>query len=185
MNISWSRSEPLPSLKISASPSDKALCVVAALDCYIERTLIWRAINQASQLLVSFVKPHNAVAKSTVLGWVKQTLIMSGINTDIFKPVVQHPHYMQGSLVYKYQISLKENLGSIKLHGIGFTISLLWLFKKNFRKLLWIIKVLKKGVWGFGLQSCRIWSIQHWRIQHLIKIKGNKIRKLHKAANRL
>ena len=42
--------------------------------------------NQTSQLLVSFIKPHNAVAKSTVAGWVKQILIMSGINTDIFRP---------------------------------------------------------------------------------------------------
>ena len=35
---------------------------------------------------VSFIKSHNAVAKSTVSGWVKQILIMFGINTDIFKP---------------------------------------------------------------------------------------------------
>ena len=42
--------------------------------------------NQTSQLLVSFIKPHNAVAKSTVAVWVKQILIMSGINIDIFKP---------------------------------------------------------------------------------------------------
>ena len=31
-----------PSLKIYAFPLDKALCVVAALDCDIERTSIWR-----------------------------------------------------------------------------------------------------------------------------------------------
>ena len=42
--------------------------------------------NQTSQLLVSFIKPHNAVAKSTVSGWVKQILIMSGINNENFKP---------------------------------------------------------------------------------------------------
>ena len=41
--------ESPPSLKIYALPSDKALCVVAALDCCIERTLIWRQQkNQAS-----------------------------------------------------------------------------------------------------------------------------------------
>ena len=73
-------------LKIYAFPSDKALCAIAALDCYIERSSIWREKNQTSQLLVSFIKPHNAVAKSTVAGWVKQILIMSGINTDIFRP---------------------------------------------------------------------------------------------------
>ena len=32
------------------------------------------------------MKPHNAVAKSTVASLVKQILIMPGINTEIFKP---------------------------------------------------------------------------------------------------
>ena len=51
-----------------------------------EKINLERKKNQASQLLLSFIKPHNAVAKSTVAGWVKQILIMSGINTDIFRP---------------------------------------------------------------------------------------------------
>ena len=86
LHKSWRKGESPPSLKLYAFPSDKALCVVAALDCYIERSSIWREKNQTSQLLFSFIKPHNAVAKSTVAGWVKQILIMSGINTDIFRP---------------------------------------------------------------------------------------------------
>ena len=76
----------LPSLKIYAFPSDTVLCVVAALDYSIERSSIWREKNQTSQLLVSFIKPHNAVAKSTVAGWAKQVVIMCGINTDFLKP---------------------------------------------------------------------------------------------------
>ena len=83
---SWRRGESLISLKIYAFPSHKALCVVAALDCYIERTSIWREKNRSSQLLVSFIKPHNAAAKYTVAGLVKQIMVMSGINADIFKP---------------------------------------------------------------------------------------------------
>ena len=59
---SWRRGESPPSLKIYAFPSDH-LCIS-----------------------ISFIEPHNAVAKSTVAGWVKQILIMSGINTDVFKP---------------------------------------------------------------------------------------------------
>ena len=123
------KGESPPSLKIYAFPSDKALCVVAALDCYIERTSIWREKNQNSQLLFSFIKPHNAVAKSTVAGWVKQILIMSGINTDIFKPYSPHSASssharLSLSLVYHYQISSKEDLGPIKLHGRSFTTSL-------------------------------------------------------------
>ena len=39
---SWRRGESPPSLKIYSFPSDKALCVVAALDCYIERSSVWR-----------------------------------------------------------------------------------------------------------------------------------------------
>ena len=52
LHKSWRRGESPPSLKIYAFPSDKALCVVAALDCYIERSLIWNEKDQASQLLV-------------------------------------------------------------------------------------------------------------------------------------
>ena len=83
---SWRKGQSPPLLKIYVFLSDKALCAVAALDCYIERSSIWWEENQTSQLLVSFIKPHNAVAKSTVAGWVKQILIISGFNTDIFKP---------------------------------------------------------------------------------------------------
>ena len=86
LHKSWSSGQSLLSLKIYAFPSDKALCLVAALDCYIERSSFWREKNQTCQLLVSFIKPQNAVAKSMVSGWVKQILIMSGINTEIFKP---------------------------------------------------------------------------------------------------
>ena len=64
----WRRGESSRSLKIYAFPSDKALCVVAAFDCYIEKTSIRREKDEASQLLVSFIKPHNAVAKSAFAG---------------------------------------------------------------------------------------------------------------------
>ena len=57
--------------------------MVAVLDYYIETTSVWGEENQASQLLVSFIKPHNVVAKPTVAGWVKQILIISSVNTDI------------------------------------------------------------------------------------------------------
>ena len=42
LHKSWRRGESPPSLKIYAFPSDKALCVVAALDCYIEVTNLER-----------------------------------------------------------------------------------------------------------------------------------------------
>ena len=40
--------------------------------------------NQASPLFIDFIKSNNAVVTSTVAGGVKQRLIMSGINNDIF-----------------------------------------------------------------------------------------------------
>ena len=48
LHNSWKRGESLPSLKIYAFPSNTVLCVVAALDCYIERSSIWREKNQTS-----------------------------------------------------------------------------------------------------------------------------------------
>ena len=108
LHKSWGRGESPPSLKKYAFPSDKALCVVATLDCYIDRTSIWREKNQASKSLVSFIKPHNAVAKSTVAGWVKQILALIPTFLNHIS-LVQHPHHMQGSLVYHYQISLKAH----------------------------------------------------------------------------
>ena len=70
LHKSWRSGESLPSLKIYAFRSDKALRVVAVLDCYIEGTSIWTEKSQVYQLLVSFMKRHNAVAKSTVAVWV-------------------------------------------------------------------------------------------------------------------
>ena len=87
------KGESPPSLKIYTFPSDKVLCVAAASDCYIERTSIWREKNRASQLLVSFIKPHNAVAISTVAGWAKQILICLALILTFLDhiPLVQHP----------------------------------------------------------------------------------------------
>ena len=42
LHKSWRKGESPPSLEIYSFPSDKALYVVATLDCYIERTSIWR-----------------------------------------------------------------------------------------------------------------------------------------------
>ena len=83
MHKSWRRGESSHLLKIYTFPSDVALYAVAALNCYIERTTIWKEKNQTFQSLVSFVKPLNEVGKFG--GWVKQILIMSDINTDIFE----------------------------------------------------------------------------------------------------
>ena len=149
LHKSWRKGQSPPSLKIYVFLSDKALCAVAALDCYIERSSIWWEENQTSQLLVSFIKPHNAVAKSTVAGWVKQILIMSGINTDIFKP--HSTRSASSSHARLSGLSLSDILKRGSWSNKRFKTNLSWNLKKNFRKLLWIRKALKRGGWGSGL----------------------------------
>ena len=39
----------------------------------------------ASQLFISFIKPHRPVTSSTVARWLKETLGAAGIDTTIFK----------------------------------------------------------------------------------------------------
>ena len=53
---------------------DRSLCVVSLLDTYIERSKPWRQGTTKGQLLISFVKPHNEVVKSTISGWVKEVI---------------------------------------------------------------------------------------------------------------
>ena len=61
------------------------MCVVSLLDTYIARSKPWRQDQQKGQLLLSFVKPHNEVVKSTISGWIKEVLKQSGINVEHFK----------------------------------------------------------------------------------------------------
>ena len=44
----------------------------------------WRSDGQ-TQLLLSSVKPHTEVKKSTISGWIKPTLHEAGIDTEQFK----------------------------------------------------------------------------------------------------
>ena len=57
-------------------------CVVRHLDEYIHRTTSLRTDN--SQLLISFIKPHNPVSKDTVARWIKEVLRDAGIDTNIY-----------------------------------------------------------------------------------------------------
>ena len=87
------RSESSPLLKIyvfQSDKSDKVLYTVAALDCYIERTSIWRKQKPSFTLLVDFIKPDNAVAKSIVAPcWVNYE---TEINTEIVWNKIQGLH---------------------------------------------------------------------------------------------
>ena len=59
------------------------LCPVHSLGLYIERTRELR--GGATQLFVSFIKPHNPITSSTIARWLKQIMVDAGIDTGIFK----------------------------------------------------------------------------------------------------
>ncbi len=62
------------------SYTDKDLCVVHHLEEYIRRTATIR--KDKSQLLISYIKPHNPVSKDTIARWVKGVLKDADINTN-------------------------------------------------------------------------------------------------------
>ena len=55
------------------------------LDEYIARTERWRSGEEHSQLLLSFIHPHEPVVSFTLSGWLKIILMKSGIDTSTFK----------------------------------------------------------------------------------------------------
>lgn len=57
------------------------LCVYRTLEAYLEITA---KLRSSSKLLVSYVKPHNAVGSSTISRWIKSTLTLAGIDTQTF-----------------------------------------------------------------------------------------------------
>ena len=61
-------------------PNDEKLCVVTHLKEYINRTS--RIRNSCKQLLVSYIRPHGPVQKSTVSRWCKSILYRVGIDIN-------------------------------------------------------------------------------------------------------
>ena len=64
---------------------DKDLCPYTALQHYLELTKTWRSSNNHSQLLLCHINPHGPAATPTIARWIKETLHMSGIDTNIFQ----------------------------------------------------------------------------------------------------
>ena len=63
-------------------PNDEKLCVVTHLKEYINRTSQIR--NSCKQLLISYIRPHGPVKKSTVSRWCKSILYRVGIDINKF-----------------------------------------------------------------------------------------------------
>ncbi|CAG2203580.1 unnamed protein product [Mytilus edulis] len=74
----------LPEIFIEAFKPDYRICVVHTLHEYLERTNKLRFNN--TQLFLSFQKPYKPVKKGTIAKWIKQVLILAGIDMTIFTP---------------------------------------------------------------------------------------------------
>ena len=84
LHRSWRQGQKPTTLEFAAFSRDKDLCVVSALDEYLNRTEEWRKVNNEMQLLVSYSQPHKHVVPSTISGWLKNILKSSGINVSLF-----------------------------------------------------------------------------------------------------
>lgn len=73
----------LSDVVIDAFTVDPSLCLVETLSHYLERT---KNLRKCESLFVSFVKPHNKVSRDTVSRWVKQMMILTGIDVNTFTP---------------------------------------------------------------------------------------------------
>ena len=73
---------PHISVKLVAYPHDASLCVISLLKVYLQKTRPFRGNER--RLFLSYVLPHKAVGSETIARWIKATLKMTGVNTEIF-----------------------------------------------------------------------------------------------------
>ena len=64
-------------------PGNQKLCPVYSLEQYVRATQPLQ--GDASQLFISFIKPHRPVSSSTIARWLKEVIQAAGIDTAIFK----------------------------------------------------------------------------------------------------
>ena len=77
-------------------PMNKNLCVYTTLEHYLKVT---ESLRKSSQLLVSYVKPHDKVCFSTIGRWLKTSLAQAGID-------VYHAHSTRSASTSKAAGSL-------------------------------------------------------------------------------
>ena len=83
-----------PSLKVYTFEAYTKLCVVGTLEEYFKRTKVWRGKDK-SQLLLSFVKPHNPVVSLRISRWITNVLREAGIDNEFFKGILHvHPQHL-------------------------------------------------------------------------------------------
>jgi integrase len=68
-----------PVIKLKAFMSDRSLCIVQTLNEYLTRTEVLRS---GQRLLVSSMKPHKAVSKSTISRWIRLVMLKAGVGQE-------------------------------------------------------------------------------------------------------
>jgi integrase len=63
-------------ISLDAYPSERNLCIVQCFHEYIQRT---NGLRTCNRLLISTIKPHKAISKSTLSRWVKFILLKAGV----------------------------------------------------------------------------------------------------------
>ena len=134
--------------------------------------------KKSSFLIITFIIPHNAVAKSTVAGWIKQILIMSGI----LKPYSTRSASLSHATFSGLSLSdiLKRGSWSNKATWERFCNNPILTFEENFQKLV-------VNYWGFE-KRMEVWAPLLYchevgGITFDQEILWNKFQKLHNAAN--
>ena len=77
---SWKKGKAPPCLEYLSFPTEVSLCVYESLTVYLQRSAQWRQRDQ-KQLLLSHIKPHQEVSRSTISRWIVEMLENSGIDT--------------------------------------------------------------------------------------------------------
>ena len=87
-----------PILILRKYTSDARICVVTALEEYIERTKVLRGLE--TRLFISFIEPYKLVSSATISRWLKTVLYLSGIDVSKFKS-----HSIRGAAASKAKTS--------------------------------------------------------------------------------
>ena len=72
-------------VKLSAYPPDRRLCVVKCLQHYLNRTKNLRKPEE-SHLFISFRRPYARVSKDTISRWIRTVMELAGVDTTTYKP---------------------------------------------------------------------------------------------------
>jgi integrase len=67
----------IDNITLQAYTKNKYLCIVHVLKEYLDRT---KDLRTGSKLLISTIKPHKAVSRSTISRWVKLIMLKSGVD---------------------------------------------------------------------------------------------------------